>query len=314
MSRFAALRRAGVLGMNARNLHYIAANNERRLYPRVDDKLQTKILAQKAGIVVPELFAVIDYQWQVAHLLGFFEGRDEFVVKPVHGSGGNGILVIAARRRDQFIKASGVPLTLDAVGHHVSNTLSGLYSLGGQPDRALVEYRVKVAPQFEPVSHGGVPDIRTLVFRGVPVMAMLRLPTSHSDGKANLHQGAVGAGIDLATGLTMHAIRGNRAVAEHPDTFAPLTGFQVPQWQRLLNLAASCYEISGLGYLGVDFVFDRDQGPMMLEMNARPGLSIQLANRVGLLHRLRTVERDANPEWDAATRVSFAQEQFTSRP
>lgn len=309
---FRELRRAGVLGMNGRNLRYIAPYNSRRFYPRVDDKLRTKILAQEAGIAVPELYAVIEFQWQVPHLSQFFEGRHDFVLKPVHGSGGNGILVIAGRRREWFIKASGAPLNLDALGHHVSNTLSGLYSLGGQPDRVLVEYRVKVAPQFESVSYGGVPDVRTLVFRGVPVMAMLRLPTSRSDGKANLHQGAVGAGIDLATGRTVRAIQGNNPVDEHPDTFAPLTGFEVPEWHRLLSLAASCYEISGLGYLGVDFVFDRDQGPMMLEMNARPGLSIQLANRAGLIHRLAVVEREADASWDTQTRVSFAQERFAA--
>jgi len=49
------LERAGVLGLNARNCNYTLAHNPQRLYPLVDDKLQTKKLAQKASIAVPEL-------------------------------------------------------------------------------------------------------------------------------------------------------------------------------------------------------------------------------------------------------------------
>ena len=41
-------------------------------------------------------------------------------------------------------------------------------------------------------------------------MAMLRLPTKASGGRANLHQGAIGAGVDLVTGVTHHAVLKNR--------------------------------------------------------------------------------------------------------
>ena len=42
------LRKAGVLGLNRRNYNVIAKYNPRRLYPLVDDKVQTKTLANKA--------------------------------------------------------------------------------------------------------------------------------------------------------------------------------------------------------------------------------------------------------------------------
>jgi len=155
-----------------------------------------------------------------------------------------------------------------------------------------------------------VPDIRIIVFLGVPVMAMVRLPTRQSDGKANLHQGAIGAGIDIATGRTLSAVWLNQIVEEHPDTGNPVTGVYIPGWERLLSLAAGCYEMTGLGYIGVDLVLDADLGPLMLELNARPGLDIQIANRAGLLHRLQQVEQRQPGGLSVEQRIVFAREHF----
>jgi alpha-L-glutamate ligase-like protein len=194
--------------------------------------------------------------------------------------------------------------------HHVSNILSGIYSLGGQPDVALLEYRVRFDPIFESVSYQGVPDIRIVVFLGVPVMAMVRLPTRASQGKANLHQGAIGVGIDIATGRTLRAVQNNEIVDEHPDTGAGVLGLSIPGWEALLELASRCYELTGLGYQGVDIVLDNDLGPLMLEINARPGLNIQIANRAGLLPRLREVERSIHALGSVGARVAFARDRF----
>jgi len=172
----------------------------------------------------------------------------------------------------------------------MENTLGGQFSLGGQPDQVLVEYRVKFDPVFDKVSYLGVPDVRIIVFKGVPVMAMIRLPTRSSDGKANLHMGGVGVGIDLRTGVTTNAVVGTSPVIEHPDTGASVVGLNIPHWATMLEIASRCYEITGLGYLGVDLVLDAALGPLILEMNARPGLNIQIANARGLLPRLTYLE------------------------
>ncbi len=174
--------------------------------------------------------------------------------------------------------------------YHLSNILSGQYSLGGTHDCALIEYCVKFDPAFDNVCYLGVPDIRILVFRGVPAMAMIRLPTRESRGRANLHQGAIGAGIDIVSGVTVGGVAGNVPTDEHPDTGASISGIRIPHWESLLALAARCYELTGLGYLGVDIVLDRHLGPLILELNARPGLNIQLACATGLAPRLDFVE------------------------
>ncbi|MFT5116703.1 MAG: alpha-L-glutamate ligase-like protein [Kiritimatiellia bacterium] len=108
------------------------------------------------------------------------------------------------------------------------DTLSGVYSLAGQPDTAMIEYRVKFDPVFADISYQGVPDVRIIVFKGVPTMAMVRLPTRQSGGKANLHQNAIGAGIDIATGKTLSGVQGNCIVTAHPDTRSTIVGVQVP--------------------------------------------------------------------------------------
>ncbi|MDY6941381.1 MAG: alpha-L-glutamate ligase-like protein [Pseudomonadota bacterium] len=300
-----SLQKQGVLGMNRRNADYISRYNPRHLYPLVDDKTRTKTLALEVGIQVPELFGVIEVEHQLRSLGDIVARHDAFVVKPANGSGGNGILVIDGRMNGQFRKLNGQFLHLDEIAHHISNILSGMYSLGGQPDKALIEYRVEFDPLFEKVSYQGVPDIRIIAFQGVPVMAMARLPTRQSGGRANLHQGAVGVGIDIAKGITTGGVWRNRAVSVHPDTGADIANIAIPRWDHLLELAARCYDLTGLGYLGVDVVLDRHLGALVLEMNARPGLSIQIANRAGLLHRLRQVEACAPSASDPLARAQL---------
>ena len=300
----------GVLGINQRNAQYTLRYNQRHLYPLVDDKLQTKIIALKGNLAVPELYGVVETEYKVRHLDDLLKSYSDFAIKPSRGSGGEGILVISGRTKELYRKIDGMLLDLDEVCYHLFNIISGMYSLGGQPDKALIEYRVRFDPIFENISYLGVPDIRVIVFLGVPVMSMVRLPTRMSGGKANLHQGAIGAGIDIRNGTTLTAVWRNSIVVEHPDTGNPVTGVKIPKWDTLLSIAARCYELTGLGYIGVDLVLDKDKGPLILELNARPGLSIQIANRTGLLQRLKLVEQHSKELKDSEARVAFSKQSF----
>jgi alpha-L-glutamate ligase-like protein len=287
--------------------------NSRDRYPLVDDKLRTKKLVAEAGIAVPELYGVMESESQIRHFPEMIEPYTEFALKPSRGSGGNGILVITGRSKGMYRKLDGSLLTREEVGYHLSNVISGLHSLGGQPDKALIEYRVQFDPVFAAISYQGVPDIRVIVFLGVPVMSMVRLPTRMSGGKANLHQGAIGAGIDIATGSTLTAVWRNAIISEHPDTGNPVTGAKIPYWEKLLKIAAQCNEIAGLGYIGVDLVLDKDRGPLILEMNARPGLNIQIANRSGLLPRLKLVEQCHTELVNLDDRIEFSKHNFEGK-
>ncbi|MAY24833.1 MAG: alpha-L-glutamate ligase-like protein [Polycyclovorans sp.] len=308
------LKRLGVVGLNQRNGDYISKLNRRSDYPKVDNKLITKQLAVSAGIAVPELYAVVETNHDAQRLASLLAPYQDFVIKPAHGSGGEGIVVVDGRQGKLFRKASGQLVTLASLEHHVGNILSGMYSLGGQPDHAMIEYRVRFDPLFKDITFQGVPDIRTIVFKGYPVMAMVRLPTRTSDGKANLHQGAVGAGINIATGVTHHGVFNSLKIDHHPDTGHPIGGHAIPQWDVLLRLAAGCYELTGLGYLGVDVVLDADKGPLILELNARPGLAIQIANGTGLAPYLRKIERDGDAKAPVETRVAYVEKYLADTP
>ena len=307
---FKLLSQKGILGINNRNANYTLKYNSRNKYPLVDNKLKTKQLAIEAGIPVPELYAVIEIERQIQDIDDIIKHQDAFVVKPACGSGGNGIVVIAGRGMDMYRKASGKLMTSDELRYHISNILSGLYSLGGQSDKAIIEYRVQPDLIFEPISYMGVPDIRIIVFFGIPVMSMVRLPTRMSDGKANLHQGAIGAGVNIASGITLSAVWKDIIITRHPDTGHPVTNIKIPFWKKLLEIASRCYEMTGLAYQGVDIVLDKNQGPMILELNARPGLNIQIANQSGLLKRLKWIEQHHHELNSIEEKVQFAVRHF----
>ncbi|MCB9799764.1 MAG: alpha-L-glutamate ligase-like protein [Candidatus Omnitrophica bacterium] len=299
----------GLLGMNRRNGDYLLPNNPRSQYPLVDDKLQTKRKLEEFGFPTAVTYLEITHPFEISRLKLLRRYR-EFVIKPARGSAGRGILVIGDREGRRVQKTNGQWLRHDELEYHVTNILAGLYSLGGTDDACFVEYRVHSHPVFKNISYEGVPDVRVVIYRGIPVMAMLRLPTKQSDGKANLHQGAMGTGIRLDTGTTVNAVHRNSIVTKHPDTGVSVAGVQVPFWEQILETASAVYPIFGMGYIGVDFVIDVLLGPVILEVNARPGLNIQLANQKGLRHRLDAVDfaGEKVEEWLPAERFAFAKE------
>ena len=284
------LKKLGILSMNCRNAKFILDHNPRALFPIVDDKLKMRDLSVRIGVPTPEVFAAIASFGKLKDLGTLLGDRQEFVVKPNCGSGGRGILVVIGREGHHYLRHNGERITLDDLRQHLSDTLSGMYSLGGQTDVALLQQRVHLHPAFDPVSYKGIPDIRVILYKNKPALAMLRLPTRASGGRANLHQGGLGAGIDLATGITHHAVVYRQSINVHPDTGASLIGLQVPFWPRILEMSAKVAAAVGLGYVGVDIVVDARHGPMLLEANARPGLAIQMANGMGLRHKLREID------------------------
>lgn len=310
ISRHKKLRNASVLGLNERNVSYISRYNKRENFPLVDNKLKTKKAAATVNLPVPELLGVIASPAQLKTLPALLKDHRSFVIKPARGSGGKGILVVSGREGDDFFKPSGAPLTSGAIRHYVSNILSGVYSLGGKPDVAFIETLVHGDPILDKYSHEGLPDIRIIVFQGFPVMAMLRCPTSDSDGKANLHQGAVGVGLDITCGKALRAVQNDKMVSHHPDTGVKFADLAIPNWRLLLELAGHCHDFTELGYLGCDIVLDKNRGPLILEVNARPGLFIQIASGIGLRSRLQTIENLTQKDWHVDERIDYALSHF----
>ncbi len=281
---------------NERNKMYLR-KNKKSARIIADNKLRTKILLQKAGINVPKLIIRFNslkglekFQWEK------LEGN--FVIKPTSGYGGEGIIII--RRRGKYagdwVKMDGTIINTQDIVRHCQEILAGKYSLHNLPDSVIVEDRIKIHPMFLAITKAGTPDIRVIIYNKVPVMAMFRIPTEKSGGKANLQQGAIGLGIDLATGITTFGIEGKgniiRKIYDYgKKKFRKVNGIKIPFWKEILETSVKCQEaIPGLGFLGVDVVLDKEKGPMVLEVNARPGLSIQVCNRAGLKVRMDKLE------------------------
>lgn len=278
--------------MNSRNIDYIRPYNRRKAKRLVDDKILSKRALKKGGIPVPKLIAKIRNLQQLENF-DWASLPGSFALKPSRGFGGEGILVVFGRKKgraDAWVKADGSVITEDDLKSHVRNILDGSFSLSNTPDTAFFEERLTLLKLFKPYAFRGIPDIRVIVFNKVPVMAMLRLPTRESGGKANLQQGGIGVGIDLASGVTTTAVLGKGRIIEYvPGTRLLLSGIRIPYWKDILTLAVKAQEVSGLGFLGADIAIDRERGPVFLELNARPGLSIQVANLAGLRERLDKV-------------------------
>lgn len=315
---FTDLKQMGILGINNRVGRYILRHNNRANYPLVDNKVLTAERAAAWGIATPENYLVIENYGSLKNLHLRLQNFESFVIKPAKGSQGNGIIVIKevikeyvdGKVRILCRRSNDKLMEIDEVKHHISGILSGLYSLSGQSDSAIIQAKIDKHPIFDDYSYGGIPDIRVIVFEGFPVMSMVRLPTKSSDGRANLHQGAIGAGINLSDGRTNNAVIKNQVIDKHPDTGHHILGLRIPFWHEILELASQCYDMVELGYLGADIVLTPDQGPILLELNARPGLAIQIANLDGLVPRLEKIRLEAPRGLMAKERADYSMKHF----
>ena len=181
--------------------------------------------------------------------------------------------------------------SLDDIRLHCLDILEGQYSIHGAQHSIIIEERVKIHPKLLKYTYKGTPDVRVIVFNSIPIMAMLRLPTKESEGRANVTQGAIAVGIDMATGITTYATEHKNIPIKYlPGTKRKLNGIVIPYWDQILKTAIKATNAAGLTYCGVDIFLHQDKGPMVVELNAAPGLSIQVANRAGLRKRLERVE------------------------
>jgi alpha-L-glutamate ligase-like protein len=277
--------------MNERDLVFIRKSNTRKAISIADDKILTKSVLTKANIPTPKLIATINnlkefdtFDWDSI--------PSSFVLKPVRGVEGAGIDIFYNRDKEgKWIRADKSKASLDDLRLQIREILDGKYSLNHLPDKVLLEERVKTHKAFKYYTYKGTPDIRIIVYNNIPVMSFLRLPTKESNGKANLALGAIGAGIDLANGITTSAIQGkNKSLEFVPGTKILLSGLKIPYWNKMLTYAIEAQKATNINFAAVDFLIDRDLGPMVVELNARPGLSIQLANDNGLRWRLKKAQ------------------------
>jgi len=279
-----------ILGMNAR--YKYTKMNEYSAKRYGFSKLKTKDLLTENNIQTAQVFHIFtslddieNINWDIIPV--------PFVIKPASGSAGKGIWVITKKLANKSIwkNSHGDKITEDDLNFHISNILDGEFSTWGSKHKAIIEEMIPPHPDLSKYSYKGTPDIRVVVFNSVPVMAMARIPTKESDGKANLDQGAIGLGIDMATGKTTYAVKGKKERITHfPGTKKKVSGIKIPHWNNILEIAVKAANAAGYKFMGADIFIHPEKGPMIVELNGYPGLSIQICNRAGLKRRIERVE------------------------
>ncbi|MEO1054930.1 MAG: sugar-transfer associated ATP-grasp domain-containing protein [Bacteroidota bacterium] len=278
IDRIKSIRRS-VMGLNQRDLNLIYPNNARKHYKYADDKYLAKSIMEENGIVCPRTYATVATFGGIEDAWNAVKEWNQMVIKPAKGAGGNGIMILN-KKGGQWFKG-GKPIFESQVCAHIANIIFGVFSFG-DTDVALIEEYVQPHPFFHEIYPEGVPDFRIILLKGIPLMGMLRVPTSRSNGKANLHQGGLGIGVDMKTGKLKSAYDGRKHADHHPDSGSLIQGKSIPFWSELLELSIKASQHFPLDFLGVDLVIDAIKGPMIMEVNVRPGLGIQLANQQGL--------------------------------
>jgi alpha-L-glutamate ligase-like protein/uncharacterized protein (TIGR02421 family) len=278
----------GILGLNARNLLYVNKYNQKSAIQFANNKLKTKHFLSARGIPVPKLYRVTKSHEDL-NTLDFGTLPGSVVLKPNMGSQGKGILVFKNRKGSEFHHVNGSIYTQDDIKKHITDIIDGRFSMGNIRDTAFFEQLIINHNDLQKYTWAGLPDIRVIMHNLVPVMAMLRLPTKESGGRANLSQGALGVGIDIASGKPTHINYKNGLIKEIPGFGKFDPNFKIPYWDEILNISAKSQYITNLGFLGCDIAIDNNNGPILIEINARPGTKIQIANKAPLRKRLKQV-------------------------
>jgi alpha-L-glutamate ligase-like protein len=285
-----SIRPSHILGMNARYNYTKTNKADAKRYGF--SKLKTKELLIEHHIPTAKVYHVFDTLDDL-EAINWATIPTPFVIKPASGSAGKGILIITKKieNKMEWKDHDGQTLEEDDLNLHVSNILDGEFSTWGSQHRALIEEMITAHPGIAKYSYAGTPDIRVIVFNSVPVMAMARIPTKESGGKANLDKGAIALGIDMATGISTYGLHGkSEKITYFPGTKKKVNGIVIPFWEKTLETAVQAANAAGFHYMGADLFISAEYGPMIVELNGFPGLSIQLANRAGLKRRLERVE------------------------
>lgn len=269
-----------VLGINQRNFELVYPLNPRKHFHLADDKVKTKQVLEPKGLACPETYAVIERIGDIESVWKKVRHHNKVVLKPANGRGGGGIQVLKQIKRGRW-KTGGQIVSEAQIEQHCAKILMGVWSLGTK-DRVLIEKCIEPHPWFAEIYPAGVPDFRIIHLKTKPILSMLRVPTDRSDGKANLHAGGMGIGINMETGRLTQGYDGDEYHSAHPDSGGKITGKAIPYWDEIMALSTQTSAAFPLDYLGIDLVIDKTDGPMVLEVNVRPGIGIQLVNRKGI--------------------------------
>lgn len=168
--------------------------------------------------------------------------------------------------------------------------VDGKFSLTSWGDKIIIEEKLVAGELFKEFCEFWLADIRVIVFNLVPVATMIRVPTKDSGGKANLAQWGIGLGIEVGSGkITSLLYKEKIYKKKFPKKFAHFQGKKIPYRNDILFLSSKVQYFVNLWYLALDRVIT-NEGPKLLEINARAGLEVQKVSNTKLQKVLDKIE------------------------
>lgn len=333
-----------ILWNNARNLLYIKKFNDKKAIRLANNKLETKIFLWERWIPFAKTYWIISNRNELYEFDFSYLPKKTFIIKPNQWSKGNWILIVKniskeenlkpkeknnflnfiIKKREKIVPYKTIPTHKKELYHiwektindptfrrYLLDIIDGKFSMNMGWDKVIIEEKLTPGELFKDFCEYGLADIRIIVFNLVPIATMIRVPTKYSNGKANLAQWWLGLGIEICTGKITSMLRKNKVYThKFPKEFAHFFGKQIPYRKDILFLSSKAQYYVNLGYLALDRVIT-NEGPKLLEINARAWLEVQKVTNTPLEKILEKIE-DLNiqdPEkWVEIAKTLFSKE------
>lgn len=345
-----------ILGNNARNLLYIRKFNDKKAIRLANNKLETKNFLSERWIPFAKTYAILKNRNELYEFDFSSLPKKNFVIKPNHGSKGNGIYItkylwksenleweeivlpknknkksttelrkdkiktvlkmpILEHRTDLY-QINNKPVSDNDFRRKLLDIIDGKYSMTLWNDKIIVEEKLIPGELFKEFCARWLADIRIIVFNLVPVATMIRVPTEESKWKANLAQWWIWLWIDIATGKVINMLYKNKMYKnKFPEKYADLKDKKIPYRNDILFLSSKVQYYVNLWYLALDWVITND-GPKLLEINARAGLEVQKVTDTRLARTLDKISdlKINDPEkWVEIAKSLFTKEHSANR-
>ena len=190
-----------------------------------------------------------------AQFLKKIEGLDAIIVKPVNSTQGKGIQKLDCNVEDK----------------------KALYDEIMAYPKSVVEEYIIQHPDVAAFCKESVNTLRivTLNAHGKCNVLFAIMRMGQGSFVDNVHAGGIAAAVDVKTGIiSSDAVDsdGNRH-AVHPISKLPIRGFQIPNWDAVLDMCQKCYKkIPGVRLVGWDVAITPD-GVDLIEGNSSPGFT-----------------------------------------
>ena len=341
----------GILWINARNLSYIKKFNWKKEIRLANDKLATKKFLSERWIPFAKTYEVIRDRKQLFDIDFGKLPSENFVIKPNRWSKWKWIYVVKYlwnenneeliinneewRQSWNYIKKLGVKLRkmVDKVQNmpnfpckykiwnsivsdndlrrYILDDLDGKNSMTNGNDKVIVEEKLVPWDTFKEFCKFWLADMRIIVFNLVPVWAMVRIPTEKSGWKANLASWGIWAGIDIWTWIIKSVYVNHKSYTKKfPEEYKRLKWIKIPYRDDILLWSSKIQYFVNLWYLALDWVIT-DDGPKLLEINARAGLELQNITWVKLakvLDKISDLKIKYPEKWVEIWKTLFSQE------